>query len=514
MPGFSFDGKANNQKRRAVSLAAELERLADAGRAGDFDATMDADGLPGKDAKIARLVNAAIGSYRDSMEYELMKYRLTSDALGVALWDMDVVGGDPVNPDNTFTWSQEFRAMLGFSDESDFPDVLSSWSDRLHPDDKARTLDAFAAHLNDRTGGTPYDLEYRLKTKSGEYRSFHAFGATMRDDDGAPLRVAGALEDITDRQRMREQLETNDLRFKLLLKSIDIAMWDMKVDPEDPVSGKNEFWWSDEFRRMLGFSSVQDFPNVLGSWSDRLHPEDKEKTLQAFAAHLNDRTGNTPYNIEYRLRKKNGEYIWIKADGSTLRKPDGTPTRVVGSCEDISREIRKGDLDKFINDFNHELGAMKDGTAKIIVNSDALKAAQQQNLKASVESEKNAAETKSIISAIQNIAFQTNILALNASVEAARAGQHGRGFAVVAEEVRNLAAKSGEAASEIESKLGAIQHSSVLITSDIKGTVSLVNEQAKAAAEIKEMMDKLAKTYSGLTDMIKQRAGDQVGLRP
>jgi PAS domain S-box-containing protein len=139
-------------------------------------------------------------------EYDLMKYKLTSDALGIALWDMDVVSGDPVNPNNKFMWSQEFRHMLGFNDEADFPNILSSWSDRLHPKDKDRTLNAFAEHLNDRTGKTPYDMEYRLRLKNGQYRYFRAFGTTLRDDNGVPLRVAGALMDIDEKKQTQNQL--------------------------------------------------------------------------------------------------------------------------------------------------------------------------------------------------------------------------------------------------------------------------------------------------------------------
>jgi two-component system, sensor histidine kinase and response regulator len=139
---------------------------------------------------------------REINELQLAKLNLVVKATKIGLWDMEVVQDDPVNPSNSFVWSEEFRHMLGYTDENDFPNLLGSWSNLLHPDDKEATLDAFARHILDKTSKTPYDVEYRLLRKTGEYAYYRATGESIRDNNGGAIRVAGALMDITDTKNM------------------------------------------------------------------------------------------------------------------------------------------------------------------------------------------------------------------------------------------------------------------------------------------------------------------------
>ena len=135
---------------------------------------------------------------RELNELRLIKLNLATKAAKVGLWDTERVYDESGNPAYTFTWSDEFRQMLGFENETDFPNDLSVWSERVHPDDREEVFAAYDNHLLDKTGKTPYDVEYRLLKKNGEYSYFRDSCETIRDEEGNAVRAAGALIDITE----------------------------------------------------------------------------------------------------------------------------------------------------------------------------------------------------------------------------------------------------------------------------------------------------------------------------
>ena len=105
------------------------------------------------------------------------------------------------------TWTDTFRHMLGYTSQADFPDVLESWSDLLHEEDKPHVLREYWDTVRDRTGAKTYNVEYRLLTKNNGWRWFHAAGRLARRDDGSPIAFYGLFVDIDDRKKMEEQFQ-------------------------------------------------------------------------------------------------------------------------------------------------------------------------------------------------------------------------------------------------------------------------------------------------------------------
>lgn len=363
-------------------------------------------------------LNAKLTNSRALTQRLSEQFKGIEEASNEGFWDMELVDGDPQNAATTAWYSNQFRALAGFHEEQDFPNHIDSWLNLVDPSNRQ-------ALITDLTGSRKNDVfnaEYRFTRKDGESRWFAISGKKLRDSDGVTRRISGVISDIHDYRQRDMELDRAVTRFELSREMLSDGLWDMEVINGDPLDPENPVWWSTQFRQILGFETADDFPNVLDSWASRIHREDQQEVVKLFADHLDDSSGQTPFDATYRIKLKSGEYRWFRSQGQTKRSANGSPSRVVGTLRDIHALRQQEQLERE-------------------------QAEQRQIL------EHNLLKLTEIVGVIQSIANQTNLLALNAAIEAARAGDAGRGFAVVADEVRKLATRTREATQQAESMM-------------------------------------------------------------
>ena len=153
---------------------------------------------------------------------------------------------------------------------------------------------------------------------------------------------------INKKNSAAAQKENNDLREKeiqlirigLMAKVAKIALWDTEIEKGKELDRDSAFYWSDDFRNMLGFSDKNDLPDLFSSWIDRVHPEDRPMMFEKYTKHLADKTGKTPYDCELRVLTKSGVYRHIRTFGTAQRNNRGEPTRMAGAIMDITEQMQ------------------------------------------------------------------------------------------------------------------------------------------------------------------------------
>ncbi len=156
------------------------------------------------------------------------------------IWDWDILS-------NTVFYSDRFKEILGYASE-EFPETVDAFRSRLHPEDADAVWAAVESHLKERV---PYNIEYRLKTKSGEYRWFLARGQAIWDDKGNATRMAGSLQDITERMEAVQNLRDALIEIKELKNRLEAEKAYLQEEIKLEYNYENIIGNSDELRYTL-----------------------------------------------------------------------------------------------------------------------------------------------------------------------------------------------------------------------------------------------------------------------
>lgn len=340
-------------------------------------------------------------------------------------------------------------------------------------------------------------------------------GVPLINNDG---KIVGAFEFVVDQTEiksaarlLKKQTEYQDLEVQHLTENLEqMATGHLKIVRDRPESDDDTDAIHQRFKMI--YSSLQKMSSAIHAYIQE-------------GSHILTEMANKNLDVEI-LGTFNGDFKHMKSGINTiidsfnqiLHEINASASQVAMAANQVSQsaqDLSEGTTEQSssIQQITASISQVAEQTVSNALSSNKaneLAATVQtsaeeghvqmdQMLNAMEEINASSANISRIIKVIDEIAFQTNLLALNAAVEAARAGVHGKGFAVVAEEVRNLAARSANAAKETTDLI------EVSITKVNAGTC-IANNTSEALNEIISKVDEMTKTMHTITHSSNEQA--------
>ncbi|MCU0118882.1 PAS domain-containing methyl-accepting chemotaxis protein [Pseudomonas sp. B2M1-30] len=339
----------------------------------------------------------------------------------------------------------------------------------------------YAKLWRDLAHGEPISGTFLRLDKSGREIWLEASYMPVYDQDRQVRSVIKVASDITARVNKEHEEES-------MLAAIGRSMAVIEFTPEGNVITANE-----NFLKTMQYSLGEIVGHHHSLFCHRVEAESAQ--YKAFWASLNR---GEYHSHRFERKNKSGQTVYLEASYNPLFDAKGRLYKVVKFASDITHQMttlqtaaESAHSTSVQNDACAQKGSqVVQQTVQIIqdISRDLNEAA------LSIDAvSKQSDIIGTIVQTIRGIADQTNLLALNAAIEAARAGEHGRGFAVVADEVRSLAARTSQATVEIVEVVRKNHDLSLSAVSSMQSSLSrtglgveLANEAGDAIREIQQ----------------------------
>ena len=176
-----------------------------------------------------------------------------------------------------------------------------------------------------RNGQAVQSLNSRAKTARGEIFEFE-LNAVPLFEHGRLTMVLSMARDITEEKRAQDALEKSEERYRSLVTNIPDVIW-----TNDSIG--NTTYISPNIEAIYGYTQEEIYRGGKPIWLERIHPEDRERVWQSFQALFAQKS---PYDLEYRIQRKDGKWIWLHTRSTSVYEKDGV-TYADGIFSDITR---------------------------------------------------------------------------------------------------------------------------------------------------------------------------------
>lgn len=179
-------------------------------------------------------------------------------------------------------------------------------------------------------------LEEKITTADGVEKWFYTIKLPLEDENGV-VNVLGISSDITERKIAEQQLLESNERFNLAVDGSSDGIWDWDI-------ANNKVYFSARWKSILGYGR-DELEDEFEVWKKLIHPKDLPNVLKTLKEYLTGKI--SVYEPEFRMKHKNGSWIWILARATALWNEEGTPYRMAGSHTDITlRKIQEAEIIK------------------------------------------------------------------------------------------------------------------------------------------------------------------------